>query len=79
MVNAGPNVWSSFHVVGAIFDAGYLNANPANKLAGLQSISIGPGDGACVELTLRESGVYPAVNHAFGHAQHGAIALRKAE
>jgi nitrite reductase (NO-forming) len=79
VVNAGPNVWSSFHVVGAIFDAAYLNANPKNKFEGLQSISIGPGDGACVELTLEEPGSYAAVNHAFGHAQHGAIAILKAE
>jgi nitrite reductase (NO-forming) len=78
VVNAGPNTWSSFHVVGAIFDAAYVNANPANKLVGLQSITIGPGDGACVEFVLRERGVYPAVNHAFGHAQHGAIALLQA-
>lgn len=79
VMNAGPNVWCSFHVVGAIFDAGYVNANPQNKLQGLQSISIGPGDGACVELTINEPGVYPAVNHAFGHAAHGAIALLLAE
>jgi nitrite reductase (NO-forming) len=78
VVNAGPNVSSTFHVVGGIFDTGYVNANPANKLVGLQSISIGPGDGACVELTLKEPGLYPAVNHAFGHAQHGAIALLQA-
>ena len=31
VVNAGPNVWSSFHVVGAIFDAAYVNANPAQQ------------------------------------------------
>lgn len=78
VVNAGPNIWSSFHVVGAIFDAAYINANPANKLVGLQSLSIGPGDGACVELMLKEPGTYAAVNHAFGHAQHGAIALLQA-
>jgi nitrite reductase (NO-forming) len=78
VVNAGPNTWSSFHVVGAIFDAAYANANPANKVVGLQSMTIGPGDGACVELTLKEPGTYPAVNHAFGHAQHGAIALLQA-
>ncbi len=78
VVNAGPNVWSSFHVVGAIFDAVYVNANPANKLVGLQSFSIGPGDGACFELTIQQPGTYAAVNHAFGHAQHGAIALLKA-
>lgn len=79
VVNAGPNVWSSFHVVGAIFDNAYLNANPANKFTGLQSMTIGPGDGACFELTIKEPGIYPAVNHAFGHAAHGAIALLHAE
>jgi nitrite reductase (NO-forming) len=78
VVNAGPNIWSSFHVVGTIFDAVYLNANPQNKAIGLQSVSIGPGDGACVEFTLEEPGTYTAVNHAFGHAQHGAIALLQA-
>jgi nitrite reductase (NO-forming) len=79
VVNAGPNAWSAFHVVGAIFDAGYLNANPANKMVGLQTMAIGPGDGICVELTLHEPGIYPAVNHAFGHAAHGAVALLQAE
>jgi nitrite reductase (NO-forming) len=54
------------------------SANPANKTVGQQSVTIGPGDGACVELLLREPGIYPAVNHAFGHAQHGAIALLQA-
>jgi nitrite reductase (NO-forming) len=78
VVNAGPNIWSSFHVVGTIFDAAYGNANPNNKQVGLQSVTIGPGDGACVELTLEEPGTYAAVNHAFGHAQHGAIALLQA-
>ena len=79
VVNAGPNSWSSFHVVGTIFDAAYVNANPHNKQIGLQSMTIGPGDGACVEFILDEPGTYAAVNHAFGHAQHGAIALLKAE
>jgi nitrite reductase (NO-forming) len=79
VVNAGPNHMLTFHVVGTIFDAAYFNANPANKVVGQQSISIGPGAGACVEFVLDEPGVYPAVNHAFGHAAHGAIALLKAE
>ena len=79
VVNAGPNVWSSFHVVGAIFDHAYVNANPANHLQGLQGITIGPGDGACVEFTLEEPGEYIAVNHAFGHASHGALAIIHAE
>jgi nitrite reductase (NO-forming) len=79
LVNAGPNVWSSFHVVGAIFDRACVNANPRNELFGLQSITVGPGDGACVEFTVEEPGSYVAVNHAFGHAAHGAIAILQAE
>jgi len=75
LVNAGPNVSSTFHVVGGIFSAGYVNANPENRIVGLQSMTVGPGDGIAVELTLKEPGLYPAVNHAFGHAAHGAIAL----
>jgi nitrite reductase (NO-forming) len=79
VVNAGPNIWCSFHVVGAIFDKAYMNANPANLLQGLQGITIGPSDGACVEFTFEEPGEYIAVNHAFGHASHGAIAIIHAE
>ena len=78
VVNAGPNVWSSFHVVGAICDRGYVNGHPKNELVSLQSMPIGPGDGACVEFTLEEPGIYPVVNHAFGHAAHGAVGLIEA-
>ena len=78
MVNHGPNVWSAFHVVGAIFDHGYWNANPKNIMEGLQTISVGPGDGVAVEFTVDEPGDYIAVNHSFGHAAHGAIAILRA-
>lgn len=78
-VNMGPNVWSSFHIVGGIFSHAYFNANPNNALEGLQALSIGPGDGACFEITFPEPGRYIAVNHAFGHAQHGAMAFFLAE
>lgn len=79
VVNAGPNVWSSFHVVGTVFDRAYVNGSPKNQLFDLQSISVAPGDGACVEFTLDEPGEYPVVNHAFGHTAHGALALLRAE
>jgi nitrite reductase (NO-forming) len=48
-------------------------------MIGLQSITIGPGDGAAVEFILDEPGIYPFVNHAFGHAAHGAVGLLEAE
>ena len=79
VMNVGPSNTSSFHVVGTIFDAAYVNGNPQNKLTGLQSMSIGPGDGAAVEFVLDEPGTYPFVNHSFGHASHGAVGLFIAE
>jgi nitrite reductase (NO-forming) len=79
VVNAGPNIWSSFHVVGTIFDRVLINGNPKNALYDLQSISIGPGDGAVVEFTLDEPSTYPFVNHSFGHASHGAVGVLVAE
>jgi nitrite reductase (NO-forming) len=79
VLNAGPNAWSSFHIVGTIFDKVYVNGNPKNALIGLQSVTIAPGDGAVVEFTLDEPGDYPFVNHAFGHAAHGAVGMLHAE
>ena len=78
VVNCGPNVWTSFHVVGAIFDRVYINAQPKNQMVGMQTVSIGSGDGACVEFTLDEPGRYVAVNHSFGHAANGAQAVLEA-
>jgi nitrite reductase (NO-forming) len=78
VVNAGPNAWSSFRVVGTIFGAAYLSVQPQTKMVRLPSITIGPGDGASVEIVLNEPGTFSAVNHAFGHAAHGAIALLQA-
>lgn len=78
VVNHGPNVWSAFHVVGAIFDHGYWNANPKNVMEGLQTISVAPGDGVAVEFMVNEPGDYIAVNHSFGHAAHGASAILRA-
>lgn len=74
-VNMGPNIWSSFHIVGAIFSNAYFNANPRNAMEGMQALTIGPGDGACFEMIFPSPGRYIAVNHAFGHAQHGAMAF----
>jgi nitrite reductase (NO-forming) len=79
LVNMGPNIWSSFHIVGAIFSNAYFNANPHNSLEGMQALTVGPGDGACFEMIFPEPGRYIAVNHAFGHAQHGAMAFIDAE
>ncbi|MGZ4143400.1 MAG: multicopper oxidase domain-containing protein [Actinomycetota bacterium] len=75
VVNAGPSLWTSFHVVGAIFDHVYPSGNPTNALNGLQSWSIGPCDGVMYELTIPDEGLYPFVNHSMTSMAQGALGL----
>ncbi|MBQ4856047.1 multicopper oxidase domain-containing protein [Rhodanobacter sp. B2A1Ga4] len=72
VVNAGPSLWSAFHVIGAIFDKVYPGGNPAQAIDGVSTYSVGPGEGAVFDLTLDEAGHYPFVDHAMAHMQLGA-------
>ncbi|MEW9625370.1 multicopper oxidase domain-containing protein [Rhodanobacter geophilus] len=72
VVNAGPSLWSAFHVIGAIFDKVYPGGNPAQAIDGVSTYSVGPGEGAIFDLRLDEPGKYPFVDHAMAHMQLGA-------
>jgi nitrite reductase (NO-forming) len=72
VVNAGPSLWSAFHVIGAIFDKVYPGGNPAQAIDGVSTYSVGPGEGAVFDLKLDEAGHYPFVDHAMAHATLGA-------
>ena len=72
VVNAGPNLWSAFHVIGAIFDKVYPGGNPAQAIDGVSTYTVGPGEGAVFDLTLDEAGHYPFVDHSMAHAVLGA-------
>ena len=75
VVNAGPSEFSAFHVIGAIFANAYADGNPANHTVGNQTITIPPGGGAAVELTIPEAGQYPFVTHMFANASSGALGV----
>lgn len=75
IVNSGPNLWSSFHVIGALFEAAYPNGSPANRQDVMQTISVPPGSGATVELRIPDEGLYPFVTHSFAHAERGAVGV----
>jgi len=77
VVNAGPNDFSAFHVVGAILDKVYPDGNPANVLSGMQTYAIPPGGGVMTELTIPNEGWYPVVTHSFADASKGALAMIK--
>jgi nitrite reductase (NO-forming) len=77
IVNAGPSEFSAFHVIGALFSDTYADGNPANHLVGNQTVTVPPGGGEVVELTIPQAGLYPFVTHSFADASKGALGLLK--
>jgi len=79
VVNAGPNRFSAFHVVGAIFDRVFLDGSLAHPLEGVQTVTVPVGGGAIFEARLVEAGTYPFVSHAFADATKGAVGVFQAQ
>ena len=82
VLNAGPSVDSSFHVVGTIFhdvikEGVHLKeGNEGNW--GAQAVDLSPAQGAIVEMRFEEDGLYPIVTHAFNFVGKGALGLFQA-
>ncbi|HKA60223.1 MAG TPA: multicopper oxidase domain-containing protein [Gemmatimonadales bacterium] len=79
VVNAGPNRFSAFHVVGAIFDRVFQDGSLAHPLEGVQTVTVPVGGGAIFETRLVEAGTYPFVSHAFADATKGAVGMFEAQ
>jgi nitrite reductase (NO-forming) len=65
-LNVGPNLVSSFHVVGGIWEYVYHGGNPHNVERGLQTVTTGPTDSYVIEWRVPSEGVFLLVTHAFG-------------
>ncbi|MGZ8563289.1 MAG: multicopper oxidase domain-containing protein [Candidatus Limnocylindria bacterium] len=79
LLDAGPNIDSSFHIVGTIFDTVtkegiHLVRNNAGSW-GSQAVDLSPAQGAIIEFQTAEDGTYPMVTHAFNFVGRGAIGL----
>ncbi len=79
VLDVGPNIDSSFHVVGTIFDTvikeGIMLAR-GNALGwGSQAVDLSPAQGAIIEFSPQEDGMYPMVTHAFNFVGKGAIGI----
>ena len=75
VLDAGPNVASSFHIVGGQFDTVYLEgayALEAGGPGGAQALALQPAQGGFVELAFPEAGDYPFVTHRMSDAEKGA-------
>jgi nitrite reductase (NO-forming) len=82
VLDAGPSVDSSFHIVGTIFDTVikegvHLEAGNDGSW-GAQAVDLSPAQGAIVELSPREDGLYPLVTHAFNLVGRGALGVLQA-
>jgi nitrite reductase (NO-forming) len=79
VLDAGPNVDSSFHVVGTIFDTvikeGIVLQRGNAGGWGSQAVDLSPAQGAIIEFQTAEDGMYPFVTHAFNLVNLGAIGV----
>ncbi|WP_024793774.1 multicopper oxidase domain-containing protein [Tomitella biformata] len=77
LLDVGPNLTTSFHVVGAQFDTVYKEGayllRPDNALHGAsQALDLTPAQGGFVELEFTEPGSYSFVSHIMSDAEKGA-------
>lgn len=75
-LNPGPNILSTFHIVGIIWDYIYWQGNPEARMSGGQSVTAGPTDSFVIEFRMPpDEGAYTMLTHAVGSTNRGAIGL----
>lgn len=75
-LNAGPNLLSTFHIVGIIWDFVYWQGNPDAVFPGGQTVTAGPSDSWVIEFRAPpDEGSYLMLSHAVGSTDRGAIGI----
>jgi uncharacterized cupredoxin-like copper-binding protein len=72
VLNAGPSLWSAFHVIGTVFDRTTVEGVVGHDS---QTINLAPSQGGWVDFTLDQVGNYPFVTHSFGDMTKGAAGI----
>ena len=70
----GPNLTSSFHVIGEIFDRVYPEGALANPSLNAQTTHVPAGGATVVEFKTEVPGTYNIVDHSLGRLEKGAAA-----
>ncbi len=79
-MNVGPNLVSTFHLVGIVWDYAYWQGHPENVLVGGQTVTAGPSDTFVIEFRVPpDEGAYTILSHAVGSTSRGAIGLLVAD
>ena len=75
-LNVGPNLVSTFHLVGILWDYVYWQGLPENRMTGGQTVTAGPSDSFVIEFRAPpDEGAYLMLNHAVGPTSRGAIGI----
>ncbi len=75
-LNVGPNLLSTFHIVGIIWDYVYWQGHPEALWPGGQTVTAGPSDSWVIEFRIPpEEGAYTMLDHGVGATSRGAIGL----
>ncbi len=70
--DAGPNLPSSFHIIGEVLDRVYdLGSVTSPPLTNVQTVLVPPGGSTIVELQLQVPGKYILVDHALSREERG--------
>jgi nitrite reductase (NO-forming) len=78
--NGGPNLTSSFHIIGGQFDTLYEDGTMTNVLHNVQTTSVPPGSAVVVDFKVRVPGTYVLVDHAIFRAfNKGALGMLKVD
>ena len=82
LLNAGPNISESFHIVGTQFDTSFKEGSYTLRQGrdafgvddgGSQALDLLAAQGGFVEADFPEAGTYTMVNHQFADAERGAM------
>ena len=66
--NGGPNLISSFHIIGQVFDRVWQEGSTATPATNIQTTVVPPGGAAMVEFMTPASGTFIIVDHALTRA-----------
>ncbi len=78
--NGGPNLLSSFHVIGEIFDKVYLEGGTSVVQENVQTTLVPAGGSAIVEYGLDTTGTYIIVDHSLFRTFHkGTLGMMKVD
>lgn len=75
-LNVGPNLTSTFHIVGIVWDYAYWQGHPDNVFKGGQTVTAGPSDSWVIDFRVPpDEGSYLMLSHAVGSTDRGAIGI----